>query len=185
MSKNEGTIDDRYFEWLYREIGSVSNKNPRRSFWNLALQLYRTPFTWSVLNDDNREQDGLELRVEFIENEGVVDADKSWMDLECSMLEMLVALARRVSFESSGEPGDWFWKFMSHLGMETYTDDTYGPLVEMDVSEAIEQVINRTYDPDGTGGLFPLEHADQDQRQVELWYQMSAYLLEGHFEDFS
>lgn len=183
MNKQEGTVDDLYLEWLYQEIGRVTNKNPRRSFWKLTNQLYRKPYSWSVPNDDNREQDGYELRTEFLQDRNI-SVDSSWMDLECSMLEMLIALARRVSFESSGEPGDWFWRFISNLGLQGYNDSAYSSIVEMDVDETLDHVIHRTYEPDGTGGLFPLEHAVQNQRQVELWYQMSAYLLEDHMTDF-
>lgn len=184
MNSIEGTVDDLYLGWLYRYIGSTSNKNPRRSFWSLANQLYRTPYSWSVPNDDNREEDGKSLRTEFLQDESVEIEDSSWMDLECSVLEMLIALARRVSFESSGEPGDWFWRFMENLGLNGYSDSSYSSIVAIDVDETLDQLINRTYESNGYGGLFPLESPEQDQRQVELWYQMSAYLLEDHMADF-
>jgi hypothetical protein len=38
--------------------------------------------------------------------------------------------------------------------------------------------VNREYDPDGRGGLFPLDGTHANQREVELWYQMQAYIIE-------
>jgi hypothetical protein len=39
-------------------------------------------------------------------------------------------------------------------------------------------VIWRTYDRRGHGGLFPLQRSNRDQRRVEIWYQLSEYLLQ-------
>ena len=32
----------------------------------------------------------------------------------------------------------------------------------------------------GTGGLFPLKRPRVNQRRVEVWYQMSEYLMENY-----
>jgi hypothetical protein len=37
----------------------------------------------------------------------------------------------------------------------------------------------RLYTTSGYGGLFPLEEPKEDQRKVEIWYQMMAYLGEN------
>jgi hypothetical protein len=50
------------------------------------------------------------------------------------------------------------------------------------VQEIMDTVINRTYLPDGTGGFFPLIRPDGDQTQIELWYQLNAYVEELHPE---
>lgn len=179
---SNGTLDDRYLEWLYLQIGAVRNRNPRRSFWHLAKQLYITPFEWSVPNDDNRCEDGTDLRWEFLDGEHI-DADPSWMGLQCSVLEMMIALARRASFEAKGTPGDWFWLFAQNLQIRGYNDSIYSTAIEREVTETLQRFINRKYDYDGRGGLFPLRNPRQDQTRVELWYQMSAYMLEGDYID--
>ena len=46
------------------------------------------------------------------------------------------------------------------------------------VADAMAAIIWRTYDSNGYGGLFPLRNPREDQRKVELWYQLNAYLLE-------
>jgi hypothetical protein len=173
-----GTDDDRYFEWLYSHIGSVRNRNPARSYWDLARKLYTTPFIGWLPNDDNREEDGKCLRDEFTEQTGTV-VDREWRNMDCSFLEMLIGLAQRASFESGEEPVAWFWKMMENLELRDYTDDIYEIAINEAVEEALNRVNDRTYARNGEGGLFPLNIAHKDQRKVELWYQLAAYLLEG------
>lgn len=180
---SEGTLDDRYFEWLYKEVGAVRNRNPRRSYWRLTRQLYTIPFLWNIANDDNRLEDGIELRDEFLGGIGELERIDNWMSLPCSVLEMLIALARRASFESYGTTGDWFWHFLQNLNCKGYTDAVYSTAIEREVSRVIDRMINREYGFDGAGGLFPLREPRQDQRRVELWYQLSAYILEGDYID--
>lgn len=172
-----GTPDDRYFEWLYASIGSVRNRNPSRSYWSLAKKLYSQPFVWFVPNDDNRALDGVELRQLFISDWGREGITRHWLELDCSMLEMLIALSRRASYESYGTPGGWFWKFMENLGIR-YTDDLIEISIEEEIDDAVMRINERTYGANGEGGLFPLKRPHTDQRDTELWYQLMAYLDE-------
>ncbi len=140
-------------------------------------QLYIKEFVWFIPNDDNRVEDGRDLRYEFVDSEDMEDVDPDWMTLGCSMLELLVGLSRRLSFEADGEPRVWFWHMLDTLEIscndKEYTNQHY-----REIDETLDRVIWRTYSPDGHGGLFPLRHATQDQRDIEIWYQLSAYLLE-------
>lgn len=180
-----GPLDDAYFEWLYRQIGSVNNRNPARSHWNLMRTLYTTPFVWSVRNDDNRSEDGVDLREDFFRETGfpLEYQDHEWLSLECSVLEMIVALSRRVAFEDEhlGSPVEWFWRLIDNLEMLHLTDNVFDDNAKREVERRLRKLINRTYGKNGHGGLFPLRHATQNQRSVELWYQMAAYLLEGDY----
>lgn len=180
----KASIEERYFEWLYSQVAAVKNRNPSRSYWGLAKQMHGYPFTWFVPNDDNRAEDGRELREEFLAVNDL-EADDLWMELECSIFEMLIGLSRRVAFESTGSPGEWFGELITNLGFIEYTDRGYNSIIARDVDETLEQLVNRTYNADGTGGLFPQDHAMEDQRKVEIWYQMSAYLLtKEHMSDY-
>jgi hypothetical protein len=49
----------------------------------------------------------------------------------------------------------------------------------MKVKSILERVKNRDYETDGHGGLFPLRNPPEDQRQVELWYQMGHWMAEN------
>lgn len=97
------------------------------------------------------------------------------------MLEMLIGLSRRVAFESDRAPGEWFWRLMNNLEFDHITDDIYEISIEEAVDATLDRVIYRHYEPSGQGGLFPLTHAQHDQRTVEVWYQLQAYLLEGTY----
>lgn len=178
-----GTIDDRYFEWLYSQIGAVRDRSPSRTYWSLTRQLYSTPFTWFVRNDDNRVEDGLELRREFIDMYGPEGIDPDWAELECSVFEMLLALCRRVSFQSEKTSSDWFWTCIDNLDLRGWSDRRYNEFGAEVIADALTRLIDRTYREDGLGGLFPLQHPHQDQRRIEIWDQASAYLLEGEFAD--
>lgn len=171
-------VEDRYFEWLYSHIGAVSNRNPARSHWELARLLHSREFVWLVSNDDNRVEDGKELRLRFAHEQGTDGIDAYWLDLGCSVLEMLIALAGRAAFQTSREPGHWFWVFMKNLGLEKYDDAHWSEAAHRHVNRKTDQLIFRTYSPTGRGGLFPLHNAAEDQRKVELTYQMSAYFIE-------
>lgn len=184
MATDVGTLDDAYFEWLYSQIGPLKNRNPDRNFWKLCRKLYTTEFYWFVPNDDNRLEDGKELRIEFLNSSrgrSFDDLHGLWRDLECSMFEMFIALARLAAFESGRSSVEWFWRFMHNLELDQYSDAVYEISIEEEVEEVLDRLCSRRYSYDGEGGLFPLHHATCDQRDVELWYQMSSYLLEGHY----
>lgn len=168
-------LDELYLTWLYGFIAEPELASPSRTYWNLSHVLFRKEFVWFVPNDDNRCEDGRYLRYEFIEDLGLEDTDPDWLELGCSMLELLIGLSRRLSFQGEGEPRDWFWILINNLGIR-YNDRRKIP--QDYVEEVLDNVIWRTYEPNGHGGLFPLRRAERDQRDVELWYQMSLYLLE-------
>lgn len=168
--------DDAYLRWLYQQVARVSLRNPSKTYWSLFKQLYKTEFVWFVPNDDNRVEDGRDLRVEFLEQTGFPDVPPEWLELGCSMFEMLIALSRRLSFEADGEPRAWFWHMLRNIELHDITDDKV--YSDENVSKILDGVIWRTYDRDGNGGLFPLRHPTQDQTKVELWYQLSAYLTQ-------
>lgn len=172
MSK---TLDEMYLTWLYRQAGSGFIK-PNHTYWSLFRLLYNKEYVWLIPNDDNRAEDGRDLRNEFADVEAVDDPSGLWMGLGCSMLELLVGLSRRLSFETDIDSRDWFYEFLVNLGLDSFHDGVV--LDEERINETLDKVIWRIYEANGCGGLFPLEKPKEDQRDIELWYQMSSYLLE-------
>lgn len=163
-------LDELYFRWLLTQVGSEA-----RNRTSLLEQIFLKEFVWHIPNDDNRAVDGQDLRLEFLEKMNIPHPPEDWMWLRCSMLEMLIALSRKLVFEADGEPSDWFWHLIRNLDLYRYT----GRRIPRDIiDETLDRVIWRNYDANGRGGLFPLHYPAQDQRDVEIWYQMSAYLLE-------
>lgn len=170
-------LDELYFEWLYRQVSEITDGAPRRTYWSIFRELFQKEFIWLIPNDDNRVEDGRDLRDEFLNDIHTDQVDRDWMELPCSFLEMLVALSRRLAFEAEGEPREWFWHLMRNLGLDIYNDAE--PFDRVTVEDLLNTVIFRTYRRDGQGGLFPLRHARRDQRDVEIWYQLNAYLMEN------
>lgn len=172
-------LDELYFTWLYSQVGSVRLRQRSRTYWCLLRLLYTKEFVWFVPNDDNRVEEGRNLRYEFLEDIDTHPREAGpWLDLGCSMLEMLIGLSRRLAFETDSQPREWFWEMMDNVGLRKYNDANFHERHEDEIDEVLERIIWRQYEPTGQGGLFPLEHAQENQREVELWYQLNAYLIE-------
>lgn len=174
-------LDEGYFKWLAVQVVNVRLKSPTTTYWSLLKQLYATEFVWRIRNDDNRVGDGKELRGEYLSRHPNVEPTSEWLNQGCSFLEMLIALARRLSFQTEGvSVPEWFWHLLGNVGL-VITDATYQMAhTEPFVDQVLQQVNNRTYESNGRGGLFPLNDTsvDLDLRRVELWHQMNYYLLE-------
>lgn len=171
-------LDEAYFEWLCGQTTAVKLRKRDRTHWSLLRQLHDKEFVWFIPNDDNRLEDGRDLRVQFVEACKIDEPSDRWMALGCSMLELLIALSRRLAFETDGEARVWFWHMLEMIGLEQYEDRNYDRTAVGVIDETLNRVIYRQYAPDGTGGLFPLRNPAKDQRDVELWYQLNAYLNE-------
>jgi hypothetical protein len=163
-------LDGLYFEWLHDLVCPE-----QKTHHKMLDQLFHKEFVWIITNDDNRAADGKELRREFLETQGLC-GDVDFMEIGCSMFELLVGLSRRLAFEADGESLDWFWCLVKNVGLYGYKDARRYPAERVD--EILDRIIWRTYSPDGRGGLFPRSNPEEDQREVELWYQMSGYLLD-------
>lgn len=169
-------LDELYLSWLYKRVADSEVANSSQTFWHLLQRLYKKEYVWLIPNDDNRVEDGRFLREEFIEDLGLYDVDSEWMNLGCSMLEMMIALSRRLSFQGGGEPRDWFWRLIDNLGLYITDNQRFS---RSKVEEVLDRQIWRTYKSNGAGGLFPLKHPLRDQRDVEIWTQLNEYLLEN------
>jgi hypothetical protein len=176
-------MNDDYFGWLVEQTDISRSRKPKNQYWQLLHQLNATPFRWHVHNDDNRNEDGKELRDEYLSIRGMHEIEDIWIDAPASFLELLIGLSRRLYFNADyGIAGEWFWKMLENLDLQHFNDVQYNSdkfFVESEVEEALERVNERSYSYEGRGGLFPLRKPSRDQRRVELWYQLSAYLLEG------
>src|SRR5687767_11731318 len=137
-------LDDLYLEWLYRHIGLSSSPDPAKTHWKLARHLLSSEFFWTIPNDDNRCEDGKALRYEFAEELGLYDIDPDWMGLGCSMLEMLIALSRRLAFYGEHSPVYWFWRMMKNLGLDKMNDRRRVDFKVVD--EIVHTVIWRMYE---------------------------------------
>jgi hypothetical protein len=163
------TIDYEYYDWLISKIKLPPNK----SFNSLFDMMHSREFVWLVPNDDNRIEDALELRPEFL------DERNKKLDLGgATVLEVVVSLSRRASFTGGHSPEHWAWKLIKNLRL----DKEFDPLSFENmarINDILETLIWRTYRKNGQGGFFPLKHPEEDQTQVEIWYQMNKYIIES------
>lgn len=175
--KMDVALEELYFTWLYDQVGNSKAKSRTKSYDMLMRKLFLTEFVYFVFNDDNRWEDGKELRYQFLVDNEIDSVDSEFIDIGCSFLEMLIALCHRISFLTDTPTQAWFWHILGNLGIAD-CNDAAGDF-DAHVDGVLERVIFRLYEPDGKGGMFPLRRPEHDQRQVEIWYQMSAYLIEN------
>ena len=175
---SDGTLDERYLSWLYGQVASVKTRQGVRTFWKLFRQLNETIFVAIVSHDENRIADAKDLRYEFLAAAEDEQGDPDWTRSPCSMLELLVVLSRQLAFEMDDKADVWFWHLIEVLELEQFNDHRYNDSPKEVIAATLDRVIWRTYEHDGRGGLFPLRSPDRDQRKIELWYQLNAYLLE-------
>lgn len=172
-------LKEDYLQWLESQLRD-EHVDSRKTYLGLTALMLDTPFTWSVPMDDNREADGLALRVEFAHLEHIRQPSMEHLG-PCSFLEVLVALSRRLAFVAGGNPAGWAWQLLSNLELHRLPDP-FTRSKQHKASEIMLVAMNRTYLPDGTGGFFPLTRPDGDQTRIELWYQMNAFIAELHPE---
>jgi hypothetical protein len=175
MTASVSAIRHHYFEWLTLQVGdeSVTNIHP------LCTIMHQKEFVWFVANDDNRLQDGLDLRLEFLYEFYDPTMMHALRLAHVSFLEVLIGLSHRLDFQRSGGADIWAWVLLEHLGLDKYRGRMTTQKRE-EIEEILDRVIWRTYEPDGSGGFFPLAWPEQDQRKVEIWYQMMAWIGEQH-----
>lgn len=198
-----------YFEWLCDLVGVVRDEdivgntdNFEPNYWYLLHRLWETPFTWTQPNDDNRIADGLALRDMYFDyDDTIIEKPRG----PCSVLEMMIALAIRMD-DMLMMPGeisqlkDRFFELIHNLGLlrfedKLYLENVHNPNIDngrsfrrytrdmREVDRILNVLINREYDKNGHGGLFPLYKTNEDQRHVEIWYQMNEYLLENYYDE--
>ena len=178
-------IQDAYFNWL---CGLVHADGLDHSFYRALDVLHSCIFHEIIKYDGNREGDGLKLRDEFALRQDFYTYEEIEDALygRCTVLEMLIGLAKRIDEDVMYRPDEsrmdrWFWEMFENLGLSDYPDEEWrDPMDEHSVERVVENFVERTFDYDGRGGLFPLREPKQDQRGVEIWYQMNSYLDEKY-----
>lgn len=152
-------------------------KSKKHPFGDLLSIMHDKEYVWIVPNDDNRIADGIDIRLEWADENGAEEVDSSW----ASFLEVLIGLSRHLAFFTGESAEGWAWQLVTNLDLHTRTDRLFNK-DEREVDEILDACIWRTYSTNGQGGFFPLNHPHQDQKEVEVWYQLQAYLKELHPE---
>ena len=168
--------EKKYYNYLVRLV-----RTPESKRYTLLLEhLWRKEYYSILPNDQNRVKDGLFLRREV--NEG--------QDFgPCRVLEMLIALSRRMEFQLYGTDydktyKDLFWELVNNLDLIKFDNiEAAKDAMYLEIDHILTNWIERRYSPDGYGGVFPLnkwKKNDGKQTEVEIWYQMMLYLSENY-----
>lgn len=174
-------IEKEYYNWI---CGLMCGKDHFKltSFSNLLSMLYDREFIWTIQQDENRAEEGIELRCRFVRE---YEYEMSYITRylggrrSCSILEMMAALAIRCEENIMDDPeiGDrttqWFWSMVDSLGLGAMYNSRFNPDY---IDDVLTKFIKRDYSPNGKGGLFTIKKYPRDLRQVEIWYQLCWYL---------
>jgi len=172
--------ESRYFDFLCAIVG-------RSHEYSILLdELHGIEFYSLIPNDDNRCEDGKHLRQLFIDEVGPTGSS-SLPHNHCTVLEMLIGLSFRLEFETAQsrwekKPSEWFWILIDNLGISEWDNECFDEHRDewSVLDEQVGRMLARDYEANGNGGLFPLKETKRDQRRVEIWYQMSEYIMENY-----
>jgi len=169
-------LDERYLVWLCGLINSREYEERLHASKRMFDGLFEEPFFDYIPNDDNRAAEGRGLRDRYTRETAQQINRRLYMG-SCTLLEMLVALAHRYAWEVVGldetveeNVPPSFWTMIDNLEL----NPTHKNLGRLSIFN------KREYERNGKGGLFPLHRPEHDQREIEIWYQLMAYLRENH-----
>ena len=169
-----------YILWLGNLV-KLDEKEECGGYYLLIKALYKKEFYWVNDMDENRSDEGKDLRYIFADECGL-DEVPDEINGACSVLEMMIGLAKRWNNEVSltedeDRSDEYFWQMVTNLGLEGCTDDKFDPVM---VREKLDILLDRDYPDDGKGSLFPLERSKESQKNIEIWYQLQNYLIENY-----
>lgn len=153
------------------------------AFERLFDLLYSTEFVPLMEMDTNRCEDGKDIRLRFADSTTNYNYRDIYMYLynkPCNMLELMLGLAFRIEELTmtdfvTDRTGVWFDEMMTNSGL--YLQDDYSFNTE-EAYGIVDRIITRTYDYNGTGGLFSIQKTNEDMRQIDIWSQANRYLDE-------
>lgn len=171
MTMTMTTVDYEYYNWLIKKIHIPNEK----SYLDLFERMHNVEFIWTVPNDDNRVQDGIDLRDEFLNIRGGGELNLGG----ATCLEVLIALSRRMAFIADGghRSHQWAWVLLKNLRLHRFSDPLTPERMNR-VDEILHNLVWRNYHADGRGGFFPLQNPEVDQSKIEIWHQLNAYVSE-------
>lgn len=171
---------DDYFQYLIW----LCRLEKEDAYAHLFEVLHHIDFTWILDRDDNRDEDGLDLRDDYTPPDDFdTETIESFYEQKTSVFEMLVALSIRVDNEYIGDPIEehpeiFFMEMIKNLGLDCFKGKRYR---DQDVIKIIKIWLDRKFKKNGVGSPFPVRKDSRDQRKLEIWDQMNSYISENYF----
>lgn len=169
-----------YIHWVLKDKLGLTERECKNNI-DTMLSLANIEFVWRHPMDENRAIDGLDLRSDFEYETGEYLDKSSGLMSQCTMFEMLAALAVRCENQLMRNSliGDrtskWFFEFLDNLGI---LDTDHGDSC-LDVEEACDRFFNGKLD------LFPLKKRGIKQCNEQIWKQLMAYINENYSDEDS
>ena len=123
-------IAEDYFAWLYNT--ACENRFSKKvSFRKLLRCLHDIEFIYLIPRDENRAEDGKDLRHRFSYDYTCLESADLYLEGPCSVLEMILALAIKIEEETmdntdyGDRTGQWFWKMIVNLGLGSMSDERF------------------------------------------------------------
>lgn len=166
-----------YIHWVLRDKVGLTEKECRENRC-LVSALAEIEFIPRHPMDENRADDGLELRNDFEYETGNFIDKTSGLMPSCTFFEMVAALAIRCESQmmrnlSLGDrTSKWFFEFLDNLDVLGCDDRNVEYIVDM--CEAFME---------GKKDMFPLKKRGIKQANEEIWKQLTAYLNENYLNE--
>lgn len=176
-----------YLCWLMNQCQlEVEGPDGYLSLCEILLDTY---FLSMIEFDENRAEEGRELREEWAEAEGGDTSKIEMLPYTCNMLELILVMARRMAYEMMDSQyeagvGKWVMEILENAGLATFRNDYFDTDPEYQgnrIKAILKDIIYRRYLHTGDGGFFPAKfYTTKDYRQMELLTQMNNYLAENY-----
>lgn len=183
----------RYFNFLCYKVNGGFKTLDHRILMDILFQ--QKFYVSGPPADMNRYSDGLSLREEASNHIPAVAIPRK--QHECSVLEVLVALACRldtITYDHTNghHPERFFFAMLQNMGLMDHTDDLemrmypissnrpyINPEKEAKVRDILLTWLDRRYDENGQHGcpfILGRNKNHIDMRQIEIWAQAQAWL---------
>lgn len=167
-------MNDRYFDWLVDLVNADD-------LLRLCEIMDGLDFTWTLPLDENLVHHAFYIRGLYEDNTG---RDAGRLYDSCSLFEAIVALAYKCDLDVMYDAdigarySVWFHHFIENLfdGRARLAEER---MEEDEIIDICVRFMNREYERDGSGGMFPIKHDRRDQRRIHLWLQMNMWLVEN------
>ena len=156
---------ERYFDWLMAIVGGPGE------YKDVIDVLWSTEYWSDIPNDENRANDGLELRY-FYEEETGFECEKNGA---CTVLEMMIALANRMenAFFYDPKVGNrtnlWFWEMFYNAGFANFGKNGQK---KWPFAHFLQKFLARK---SGTF-FFEIDKKPENWAKIEVWKQVCAHV---------
>ena len=174
-----------YIEWLVKDKLGLTDKEWKKYNF-LCNSLAKIEFIAVHPLDENRAEDGLELRSQFSDETGLYLDGSSGLTVRCSMLELIAGLAIKVenrimrNISIGDRTSKWFFVMIDNMDFSKMTNNDWKYDYEDYIRKVCSSIINRDYGSNGVGGLFPLKNDSKNWTNEEIWVQCMAFLRENY-----